>query len=316
MPEFEKIAPARIYAVIVLYKLAAKDSVSYQTLQASIDHACNKAFTKISFYDNTPGNPASGDLPADIRWESFGENRGLAVPYNDAIELAQEEGFDWLLTLDQDTSLPIDFISKLSSTIEFVTPLSRIAAIVPRIYDKNRLISPNGLLYDIFPTFLPDEFTGVSLMGSTSAINSASTVRISALRAVGGYDPRFPLDYCDAVMYHRLNKANFRVFVAGQIRVEHELSVLDMKRRVTPQRYESILGAESAFWDECMGFVAHISLLLRYCHRIFYKLWQTGGSLSYGKANLRFFFRRVLYSRSHRRKLWDQEVKRNFTSSS
>jgi GT2 family glycosyltransferase len=316
LAEPHNTAPVRIYAVIVLYKLAAKDSVSYHTLQAAIDYASAETVTQIAFYDNTPGGQPGDDLPKEIRRESYGENRGLAIPYNHAMEAAHQDGFDWLLTLDQDTSLPIDFISKLRSTLEFVTPLTQVAAVVPRIYDGDRLISPNGLLFDIFPRFLPDDFIGVSLLSSTSAINSASTVRISALQAVGGYDPRFPLDYCDAIMYHRLHAAKFRIFVAGQIRVEHELSVLDMKNRVTPPRYESILGAESAFWDECMGVVADVSLLLRYLYRIFYKLWQTGGSFAYGNANLRYFCRRVFYSRKHRRKLWDEAVKRDFSSRS
>ena len=302
----------KIYAIIVLYKIAAQDSVSYQSLQVAIGNAPNNTVVQIAFYDNTPGRQLALDLPQGVRWDSRGQNEGLAGPYNRALRQASEEGFHWLLTLDQDTSLPADFISKLSTTLEFVTSLNHVAAVVPRIYDKHRLISPNGLSLGMLPKFLPEDFVGVSLLGSTSAINSASTVRISSVQAAGGYDPNFPLDYCDAVMYHRLNAAGFRVFVMGQVRVEHELSVLDMKRRVSPQRYESILGAESAFWDECMGSMANLSLLLRYFYRIFLKLWQTGGSPAYAFANLRFLGRRIFYSQKRRRQLWDQEVQKTF----
>ena len=315
MVESRNPLPVRIYAIIVLYKLAAKDSASYHTLRAAIHHATDSAIVQMAFNDNTPGERRAEDLPAGIRWDSRGQNEGLAVPYNRSLAQAKSEGFDWLLTLDQDTSLPLDFISKLASTLEFVAPLSHVAAVVPRIYDKARLISPMGLSLGMLPKFLPEDFIGTSILESTTAINSASTVRISSVQAAGGYDPRFPLDYCDAVMYHRLHSAKFRIFVMGQVRVEHELSVLDMTRRVTPRRYESILGAESAYWDECMGGIADASLLLRYSYRIFLKLWQTGGSVSFALANLRFLGRRIFYSRKRRRQLWDQAVKRDFLSS-
>ena len=306
----------RILAVIVLYKTAPKDSVSFRTLQAAMTHAVpGNTLVKIFFYDNTPGGQAAESFPDGIYYDSHGENRGLADAYNRATEIAHCEGFDWLLTLDQDTSLPVDFVSKLGATAEFITPLEYIAAIVPRISDKGRVISPNALTFGIFPNFFPAEFIGVSLDKTTSAVNSASTLRVRALKSIGGYDPRFWLDYSDAVMYQRLQRKGMRVFVAGNILVEHELSVLDMKNRVSRDRYEDILGAESAFWDEYMGGVAGLALLLRFLYRLCYKLWRTGGSPPYFIISLRFLCRRLLYTRKRRTAAWEQSVRRRLSGS-
>jgi len=237
----------------------------------------------------------------------------LAVAYNRALEIAMREGFDWLLTLDQDTCLPTDFVSKLAHIAKFVTPLETIAAIVPQISDKGRVISPNALSYGIFPKFFPSEFTGIS-QERTSAINSASTVRVGALNRVGGYDTRFWLDYADAVMYHRLYSAGFNLFIAGNIKVQHELSVLDMKNRVSAARYEDIMGAESAFWDECMTRTASIALLLRFAYRLCYKFWRTSASMPYFKISLRFLAMRLFYSRRRRMEEWQRSVRLRLAS--
>jgi GT2 family glycosyltransferase len=316
LTNYSSVRPLKLFAVIVLYKVIPQDSVSYQSLLAAMECVPPSSMEiEILFYDNTPGGQNIGSLPEGVRWESHGENNGLAIAYNRALEMAADGGYEWLLTLDQDTSLPTDFLSKLGPAIDFVTPLSQVASIVPKIFDKARLISPNGLRWDIFPTFFPSDFVGISLEPSTSAINSASTLRVSALRAIGGYDLRFPLDYCDAVMYRRLYAKNLRIFILGTIRVDHELSVLDMAARVTLERYASILGAESVFWDEYISKTAAVSLFFRYLYRIGYKLWQTGGSFSYVRISLRFFGRRIFYSRRRRMLDWEQSVKRPFVLS-
>ncbi len=310
---FDPLA-VRILAVIVLYKMLPRDSVSFQTLEAARKRVSpGKLSMKIFFYDNTPGGQAVGDLSEGIIYESHKENRGLAIAYNRALERAGEENFDWLLTLDQDTSLPDDFLDKLRSAAAFVEPLSWVAAVVPQITDKGRVISPNALSYNLFPKFFPDDFVGISLE-RTSAVNSASTVRVSALKAIGGYDPRFWLDYSDAVMYHRLHRNNMRIFISGNIHVEHELSVLDMKHRVTLERYEDILGAESAYWDEFMGPIGHLALFLRFLYRLLYKYWRTEASLPYFKISLRFFCRRLFISRTHRTEAWERSSKGRFVS--
>ena len=305
---------ARVLAVIVLYKMLPQDSVSFQTLEAAKKHSPpGKVAIKTFFYDNTPGGQPSAQYPEESSHESSGENNGLSVAYNRALEIASEAGFDWLLTLDQDTSLPFDFLTNLSNTLAFVAPLSQVAAVVPQVSDNGRVISPAALSYNLFPKFFPAEFIGISLE-RTSAVNSASAVRVSALKAIGGYDPRFWLDYSDAVMYHRLHCNNFRIFIAGNIRVEHELSVLDLEQRVTLERYEDILGAESAFWDECMGRVGHLALFLRFSYRLVYKFWRTGASLPYFKISLRYFCMRLFFSRKRRTEAWERSSQRRFVS--
>jgi GT2 family glycosyltransferase len=245
-------------------------------------------------------------MPADVQYKADRHNSGLTAAYNYALTIAVEEGFDWLLTLDQDTTLPTDFASDLCEAARFVFSLDTVGAIVPCIHGDGRVISPSiPAKHWAVTRRVPDSFIGIPLE-KVYAVNSASTIRVSALKTIGGYDTRFFSDFSDLAMFHRLQLNHFQVFVAGDIRVEHELSVFDLISRTTPDRYESILRAEEVFFDEYLGRIEGIVLLLRLFYRLVYKLWRMGAAVSYIRIALRFLARRLFYSRKHRMESWKQ----------
>lgn len=248
-------------------------------------------------------------LPADVQYMVDVENGGLAKAYNYSLGIAQEEGFDWLLTLDQDSTLPSDFLCKLTHTLGFVAPLNTVAAVVPSVSAAGRIMSPwVEREYWARPKYLPDGFIGIPAE-KVYALNSASTYRVGALKAVGGYDPRFYIWNSDLVIYHRLHCGNFKVFVAGNIHVDHVLSGFDLKRLSTPERYEEMLRAQEAFCDEYRGWLTHVWLMLMMFRLLVYRLWTTGGSFPFFRIVLRFLCRRLFYSRRHRLKSWEQSAK-------
>lgn len=316
MPERKQTDPNdgvfRLLAVVVLYKMKPNESVSFSTLQKAI--SClqlGQAEVKIVLYDNTPKGQDTGELPTGVQYKADIENGGVATAYNYALEIAQDEGFDWLLTLDQDTSLPIDFLCRLCNAAMFVAPMHNVAAIAPRITSDGRVVSPFTLMkHWTLMRHFPDGFIGIPAE-NVDAINSAFTIKVSALKAIGGYDPRLALDFCDLVIGHRLHRQNLRVFIAGNIHVEHELSVFDLMNRVDLVRYENIQRAEEAFYDECLGRIEGIVLLLRLFFRLFCKLWRAGATLPYFMVGLRFLCRRLFYSRKHRTESWKQSVRQH-----
>jgi len=301
----------RIFAVIVLYKMQPSESTAFRTLRAALPGIeSGQADIKILLYDNTPGGQAVGVLPVGVQYNADFENGGLATAYNYALEIAHKEGFDWLLTLDQDTSLPIDFLCKLGHAAAFVAPMHDVAAIAPCISSDGRALSPFTLMKRWTLTKnIPDWFVGIPLE-DVYAVNSASTIKVSALRAVGGYDPRFNLDFSDLAIYHLLHCQGLSVFVAGNIHVEHEVSVYDMRNRSTPSRYEDTCRAEEAAYDEWMGSVAGVVLTARIIHRLLYQLWRNKGTLPHFRIAFKYLCRRLFYSRKHRIESWKQSVSR------
>jgi GT2 family glycosyltransferase len=299
----------RILVVIVLYKMKPDDSAALRTLLAAIPSLQNgQAEIKVLLYDNTPGGQVVGVLPTGVQYKADPENGALYTACNYALEVAHEEGFEWLLTLNQDTTLPMDFLCKLCNAAMFVAPMHNVAGIVPSITSNGRVVSPFTLMkYWTFMGHFPNGFVGIPLR-NVYAANSASTIKVTALKAIGGFDPRFPLDLIDFDVNYRLHRQDLRFLVAGNIHVGLELSTDDLKRRSSPGRYKDYLRAEEVFCDEYLGSVVSIVVMLKLLYRMGYKLWRSGASFHYYKLCIRFLCRRLFYSRKYRMKSWKQSL--------
>lgn len=298
-----------LFVVIVLYKMKPRESLTLRTFQASRSAASGAgAKIKLLLYDNTPGGQDPGELPDGALYESDPSNGRLSKAYNYALGLAEQQGFDWLLTLDQDSNIPLEFVSRLVHTAVFVSPLEIVGAIVPFASSDGRIISPKVIMrHGTLGRSFQDGFIGLSLKRA-HAVNSASTLRVRALRAIGGYDLRFNLWFSDIVMYNNLHRHNFRIFVAGDIHIDHELSGFDLRSRSTVQRYEEILQTEEAFYDQEMDRLGEVVVIMKLVYRLVYGLYHTGGRFAHAKIAFKFLLRRLLYSRRRRRYDWEHSV--------
>lgn len=297
-----------LFAVIVLYRLRPNESAAFKTLQMAISRGGSREmYVKVLLYDNTPEGCDPGALPEYAEYEVSQRNAGLAAAYNRALEIAEAEGFEWLLTLDQDTSLPEYFLSRLSEIAASPSLNNSIGAIVPQISDTGRILSPSWWLWNSVPRRFHPGFTGVSKRAA-SAFNSASTVRVSAVRMIGGYNPRFWLDSSDHYLYRQLYKFGKKIYVAGDIQVEHHFSVLDMNQSVTLTRYENILSAGCAFWDLELGWLAGLDYTARLAYRTFYKHWKHGHDPAFRRASWEMLKKRIFRSRKRRIEDWKRET--------
>jgi GT2 family glycosyltransferase len=267
---------------------------------------------KILLYDNTPDAVQPDDLPDQVLYVAAKQNAGLAAAYNRALGIANTEGLDWLLTLDQDTSLPSDFLMAIEAVASSIGSDQNAAAIVPQVFDKGRMLSPNWWQWNAFPKYFPLGFTGVSKR-CASAFNSASTLRVSAIRAIGGYDPRFWLDYSDAYLYRKIYRHGMYIYIAGNIRVEHQFSVLDMNKGVSISRYENILSAGCAFCDLECGWLAGLDYTVRLIYRTFYKHRKLSHHSAFRQASLQMLKKRLLHSRKRRIEEWEAETQTRIT---
>jgi len=297
-----------LFAVIVLYRLRPNESAAFKTLQTAISRGGSREmYVKVLLYDNTPEGCDPGALPEGVQYEAAKQNAGLAAAYNRALEIAEAEDFEWLLTLDQDTSLPEHFLSRLSEIAASPSLNNSIAAIVPQITDNGRMLSPSWWLWGSIPRFFSFGFTGIAKR-PTSAFNSASTVRVSALRVIGGYNPRFWLDSSDHYLYRQLHKFGKKIYVVGDIQVDHHFSVLDLNQSVTPARYQNILDAGCAFWDLELGWLAGLDYTARLAYRTFYKHWKYGHDPTFRHASWEMLKKRIFQSKKRRIEDWKRET--------
>ena len=196
-------------------------------------------------------------MPPGFRYNAATANHGLLGAYEAALEQARAEGYDWLLTLDQDTALPENFFSAIEPGLRAAAEDPRIAAIVPHLAEGEQLLSPAyvGLTRT---TPMPASFSGVPAR-EARAFNSAALLRVEALEAIGGFDPCFWLDHLDSWLHHQLYIHGWRMYVLDSVHLEHHFSLLNYKERVTLAHFRNFLGAESAYFDLYGSWLARLA---------------------------------------------------------
>ena len=256
-----------IYAVIVLYRQAPLDSPSVRTLlaaAAAVPPA--ELILHILLEDNTPGPHPEPALPPGVAYHAAPHNPGLVEPYNAALTAAEALSAPWLLTLDQDTDLPANFLINALPHLRAYAANPQVAALVPHIRDGAKIFSPFRFVAGFWPRVVPLHVSGI-LPPHVSAPNSASILRVASVRQVGGYDPRFPLGDSDVALYHAFDRAGLRVATAADLLVDHQLSILDRANRISPERYHAMLRDEGLFWDLHMPAAARAERLFRLAGR-------------------------------------------------
>lgn len=184
-----------ILFVIVLYKCALKDSLSYRSLLSQYDAL------PIFVYDNSP-NAQNINLP-NVFYYHDPQNSGLGVAYNMAAKYAKEYGFKWLLLLDQDTIFPEGALNSYAKAIkehcdvEMIVPKHQIST--------GRFISPTRY---IMKTSWPvtKVRSGYVSFKDAAPINSGTMLSVESFYKVGGYDPEVILDFSDIRFMEKYSK--------------------------------------------------------------------------------------------------------------
>lgn len=151
---------------------------------------------------------------------------------------------------------------RLPSRSRNISSCSQIMALTFPRRSKSPGFAPIGRWFLTIPRWFPKGYVGIPSR-PTFAFNSASMLPVSALRQIRSYSQWFWLDHCDSYLFHRLHLYGKRVFVVGDVKVGHEFSMLDQKKRMSILRYHNILMAETAFWDSSMNRLAGCERTLR-----------------------------------------------------
>ena len=253
--------PASILAVAVLYKcdFSQSQSVSswFQILNENPELA--KHFSLV-IYDNSP-KPQTVTMPADFRTHYVHDpsNGGLATAYNFALARAESEECEWLLLLDQDTTLTRDFLFELQETANTLHTSPTVAAIIPKLLVNGSVLSPaTPFIEQVRRQFMATkqpigrEVVGV-LQQRVCPYNSGSTLRVSALRSVGGFPAEFWLDYLDHAVFDALFMSGYRVYVMLATLV-HESSYADIGS-MPIWRLRNVLMAQTLYVKRSGNFI-------------------------------------------------------------
>lgn len=305
-PAGEVPGKIRVQAVLVLYRRTLQESRTWQLLREQVETLNPEIRFNLLVCDN---GPASGHIALFPEWVEYAlaaENRGLAWAYQAGLTRAQEANADWLLTLDQDTSLPPDFLHRMLDRAARLANEAEVGALVPQ------LVSEDGNAHSPVIARLGREemvakgFTGFG-EGDVRPYNSAAFVRVPALAASGGYDRRFWLDYLDHATFFSLTRSGYRIWIAGDVQVEHHLSLHDDRSSVGEAHFEDFVKAESAFRDLHQSWLEGILFTGRLVVRALNQK-RRGDPPFFVRSTLSVLRDRVSLSRSRRIAKWEREM--------
>ena len=179
----------RLTAVIVLYHMLPEQSQSFLSLRQSASAVVDIDLDlHILLYDNTPNAQSPEILPVGVEYFAPLRNKGLAEAYRMAIGQSIKNGSQWLLTLDQDTSLPEEFLHRMAIHAAQLSETT-IAAIVPQIIDSDRILSPLSFCSRSHSFVVPVRISGgtfrrrfcIQFSGHVARLRSASGRRLHSL---------------------------------------------------------------------------------------------------------------------------------------
>lgn len=141
-----------------------------------------------------------------INFICLNNNLGIAAAQNKICIYAKDNGFNWAITLDQDSVVPENLISEYK---KYASDES-IGIICPRIIDRNA----GEINYNRIVSNIED---------ISQCIASASAIRLSAWEKTGGfYEPLF-IDSVDFDMCWSLKELGYRIIRANNVSLLHEV---------------------------------------------------------------------------------------------
>lgn len=141
-----------------------------------------------------------------------GENKGIAARLNQVSEMAINEGYDWLLTMDQDSSF------QKESCSEYLNCFS--------IFEKKHNVSMFGV------SFLEQlaEPTSCNAVSVHDLITSGSLVNLSLIKTIGYFDENLFIDEVDFEYCLRSVHKGFRIIQFTNIFLNHNLGNISYHR--------------------------------------------------------------------------------------
>ena len=212
-------------------------------------------YSKILLYDNTPGTQSLDSLLSEkiILFKST-ENVGIAGAHYHACKVAENENFDFIIFLDQDTQLPVNFINNMLMGFYRLQKLyPRLCAIGPEWRDprfyawKQKEKLRNSLKNKLRARLKKivkwrKEKIQKLLMVDHVIISSGMLICVPTLRKIGYPKKEYFIDLVDIEWCLRALSKNFQIEILHAVQMKHTIgefkaSKNSMLQYRNPMRY-------------------------------------------------------------------------------
>ncbi len=149
------------------------------------------------------------------------KNRGLSAAFNIGIEKARGEGFNHAILFDQDSVLTKNNFELLCE--DFLAESANVACIGPSLNVRGNIIAIPRWSMNV--RFKVSE----NVVSVKNVITSGMLLRIRAFDDVGGFDERFPVDFCDFSFCWKCIRKGYAVLQSKRAFIHHEVGNAAMK---------------------------------------------------------------------------------------
>jgi rhamnosyltransferase len=163
--------------------------------------------------------------------ERNGTNLGIAAALNRGITLLAAEGYDWVITFDQDSTIESGFVAALLETVAHDPAPDSIALVGANRHDDSSGAFPQRWVRPrrIFPFFERVAADRIGPDGVTLVITSGTLTSVKAFNLLGPFRTDFFIDLVDSEYCLRARQANSRILVSPRARMRHRVGA---KQRV------------------------------------------------------------------------------------
>ena len=261
----------RVLSVIVIYERDLDEVKSWsflrQELKLAGDASCDGdrrfLLDRVLIYDNSSIARAqpSEHLPGCI-YVHDPSNGGTAAAYDRGLRMARGVGIDWMLLLDQDTSMPTGFLEAAGAAL--ANSSRQPGALVPWVFHNASVVSPARVTEA--GTIAPLKYgTPLPIVRGLTAISSGSLFHVPTLASLMPMPNGLWLDYVDHWIFSQLRTRSVLVAVFDAS-LQHELSVRNIES-MNLRRLTSILNGE-AYFQGMLGTRARLVYPFRLAARI------------------------------------------------
>ena len=167
-------------------------------------------------------------LSGDLIWIDNEKNAGIAAALNQLMKCADEGGFRWILTLDQDSICGDGLVDKL---LDAGKSYANAAMISPQIIERGKLWDDYGTMN--INADKPGEIDEV-----LHCITSGTLTNVKAVLDNGGFNEWLFIDEVDRDMCIRLRYRGFRLLRVNAARMQHEFGEKLVRRKILFKTYE------------------------------------------------------------------------------
>lgn len=159
-------------------------------------------------------------------------NRGIGSAINMGVQLALDRGATHVLTLDQDTVLPIDYVQRCLGVFELAEPGERFGVVCAESVNSS--------------VTLPSRRTASGIGILPVAIQSGFLISAECFRECGLFDDRLFIDMVDTEFCLRVAQHGWAVAAAPGTDIEHSLGEL---QPIKPFGIQRIRNGEKQYYE-------------------------------------------------------------------